>query len=179
MRRNLIVSVFGLALLLMLSAPQLRADGGGSDNFTFTEQIAPSENLSVVWNLPASPNPDTFVPGVGFADVNVPTTYFLNGVYQQTTADTFLFLSNAAGGGFIDGFTFGLAGTTQLYTGCESNPTFATGTYNGFDALNFNSNGGFIPATLTIAAPEPSALVLLLFGFLALFGTLTLKKLQA
>jgi hypothetical protein len=178
MRRSLLAGVFLLALLLMLSAPQLRADGGGTDTFTFTEQLSSTQTLTVDWSLPASPCPQLSLDGVGFATFAVPTSYFLNGAYQGTTDDAFLFLSNAAGGGFFDGLSFGLAGTGQIYTGSESNPTFVTGTYTGFDALNLGANGNLIPATLTVATPEPSTLLLLLFGFLAVFGTLTLKKVQ-
>jgi hypothetical protein len=180
MRRSIFVSAFALALLLLFSAPQLRADGGGSDTFTFTEQVSSSDTLSVVWQLPASPCPQSPVDGVGFGTYDVPTSFFLNGTYAGTTPDLFIFFSNAAGGGFFDGtLSFGLTGTSQVYSGWEDNPTFNVGTYTGFDPINFDSNGMPNSATLTVAAPEPSTLLLLLFGFLAVFGTLTLKKVQA
>jgi hypothetical protein len=178
MRRPLFVGICSIALLLMFSAPQLRADGGGIDTFTFTEQLDSSNTLSVVWQLPASPTPDASVDDIGFISTT-DASYFLNGCYQATASNAFLFLSNDTGGGFIDSFLFGLGGVSQLYSGSESNPTFIAGTYGGYDSINLSASGGLMPASLTIATPEPSSLLLLLCGFLALVGTLTLKKVQA
>jgi hypothetical protein len=179
-RRSLLIFGTIAAFALLLSAPQLRADGGYSDTFTFTEQLSPTNTLTVQWSLPASPNPcGNYVDGIGFAEVGVPTSYFLNGSYAGTTLDPFLFLSNAAGGGFMDGLLFGLGGTNQIYSGPESNPTFIPGVYSGFDSLNLTPNGNLISATLTVATPEPSSLILLFFGFLVILGTLAAKKVQA
>jgi hypothetical protein len=179
MRRTFFVSVCLFAFLLMFAAPQLRADGG-TDNFTFNEQLAPNENVTVTWSLPASPCPQSPVDGIGFGTFDTPTSVFVNGSYLGTAPDLFLFWSNAAGGGFFDGtLSFGLTGTSQLYSGWESNPTFVPGVYSGFDPFNFDPNGNPNCATLTIATPEPSSLLMLLFGILAVFGTLTLKKVQA
>jgi hypothetical protein len=175
MRRTIFVSAFVLALLLMFSAPQLRADGGGTDNFTFTEQLNPSETVTVTWSLPASPCPEAPVNGIGFATNTVPTSFFLNGTYEATLPDQFLFWSSALGGGFLDGtLSFGLTGVNQVYNGWETNPTFAPGVYTGYDPMN-NGNA----ATLCISTPEPSSLLMLFFGILLVFGTLTLKKVQA
>jgi hypothetical protein len=177
-RRSLLAFATVAALALLFSAAQLRADGT-SDSFTFTEQLSPSNTLTVEWSLPASPNTQgNYVDGIGFAELNVPTSYFLNGSYAGTTLDPFLFLSNAAGGGFMDGLFFGLGGTSQIYSGPESNPTFIPGTYSGFDPLNLMPNGGLIPATLTVATPEPSSLVMLFFGFLVVYATVAVKKVQ-
>jgi hypothetical protein len=180
MRRSLFVSTIFAVLILMFSAPQLRADNTATDTFNFTEQLSPCQTLSVVWQLPASPDTSyTYVDGIGFAQVNVPTSYFLNGSYAGTTHDAFLFLSNAAGGGFMDGLLFGLGGVNQVYIGPESNPTFVPGTYTGFDSLNFSPSGGLLSASLTISTPEPSSLLLLLTGFLALAAALALKRVPA
>jgi hypothetical protein len=180
MRRSIFVSAVALALLLIVSAPQVRADGGGIDNFTFTEQLNPSETVTVTWSLPASPWPLAPVDGVGFGTYSVPTSVYLNGTFEGSGPDQFIFWSNALGGGFIDGtFSFGLTGTNQVYNGWESNPTFAPGVYNGYDPFNYNSWGMPNSATLCVTTPEPSSLVMLLFGILLVFGTLTLKKVQA
>jgi hypothetical protein len=177
-RRSLLVLASLAALALLFSAPQLRADGT-NDTFTFTEQLSPTNTLTVEWSLPASPNTSgNSFPGIGFAQLGVPTSYFLNGSYVGTTLDPFLFLSNAAGGGFMDGLLFGLSGTSQIYSGTISDPTLTPGTYTGFDPLNSSPNGGQNPATLTVATPEPSSLVLLFFGFLVVLGTFALKKVQ-
>jgi hypothetical protein len=180
MRRSLFVSVFFLGVLLMFSAPQLRADGGGTDNFTFNEQLNPTEDLTVTWSLPASPCPQSPVPTVGFGTFDTPTSVFINGSYLGTAPDLFLFFSNGAGGGFFDGtLSFGLTGTNQIYSGSENDPTFVPGTYTGYDPFNYDANGNPNSATLCVATPEPSSLILLLFGILTVFGTLTLKKVQA
>lgn len=177
-RRSLLIFATIAALGLLLSAPQLRADGSG-DTFTFTEQLSPTNTLTVEWSLPAAPNVGgNYVDGLGFIELSVPTSYFLNGCYAGTSQDAFLFLSNAAGGGFMDGLLFGLGGTNQIYSGPESNPTFVPGTYSGFDSLNLGPNGGLIPASLTVATPEPSSLVMLFFGILVVLGTLVVKKVQ-
>ena len=175
MRRSIFVSAVALALFLIFSAPQVRADGGGTDNFTFTEQLNPSQTVTVTWSLPASPCPEAPVDTVGFGTYPVPTSFFLNGTYEGTLPDQFIFWSNALGGGFIDGtLSFGLTGTNQIYNGWEGSPTFAPGVYTGFDPLNYGN-----AATLCVSTPEPSSLVMLLFGILLVFGTLTLKKVQA
>lgn len=178
MRCWLPVSAAVAVLLLLLSAPQVRADGT-TDTFVFTEQVSSATTLTVEWQLPASPNVDgNYVSGVAFADLNVAASYYLNGSYEGTTLDSLLFFSLNSGGGFLDGLNFGLAGANQVYTGPENNPTFVAGTYSGYDALNLNANGGLIPATLTITTPEPSSLLMLFVGFLVVLGTMTVKKLQ-
>jgi hypothetical protein len=177
-RRSVLFFAAVAAIALLLSAPQLRADGS-SDTFIFSEQLNPTTTLTVEWSLPSSPNTHgNYFPGIGFAELGVPTSYYLNGSYEGTSQDPFLFLSNAAGGGFMDGLLFGLGGTNQIYCGPLSNPTFIPGTYSGFDSLNWSPTGGQIPATLTVATPEPSSLVMLFFGFLALLGTLAVKRVQ-
>jgi hypothetical protein len=177
-RRSLLIFATLAAFALLFSAPQLRADGT-SDNFTFTEQLSPTNTLTVEWSLPASPNTQgNYVDGIGFAQLFVPTSYYLNGSYAGSTLDSFLFLSDAAGGGFMDGLLFGLGGTSQIYSGPECNPTFIPGTYAGFDSRNLSADGGLIPATLTVATPEPSSLLMLFFGFLVVLGTVAVKKIQ-
>jgi PEP-CTERM motif len=180
MRCYLAVCALLVAVLLLFTAPQVRADGWGDDNFSFIEQLSAKQTLTVDWRLPAAPGTSaTYLEGIGFAEVGVNTSYFLNGFYEGTTRDAFLFLSDAAGGGFMDGLNFGLGGTNQVYMGPEDNPIFVPGTYAGYASLNLDANGNWIPASLTVRAPEPSSLLLLCMGFLAFLGTVAAKKLQA
>ncbi len=101
----------------------------------------------------------TYVARIGFAEVGVATSHFLNGCYALTTQDAFLFHSDAAGGGFMDGLDFGVGGTKQVYMGPEGR--------------------NLIPGSLTITTPEQCSLLLLCVGFLAFLGKMALKKLQA
>jgi hypothetical protein len=177
MRRLSLAGLCFLAVLFLLSTPQVRADG--TDTFTFSEQVSPGNNLAITWQLPSSPGDISIAdPGVGFVLPSVCVTTYLDGSFAGSSVDSLVFLNNDNGGGFLDD-TFGLAGVSQLYSGSESWPTFITGTYSGFDALNLDVNGNLIPASLTITAPEPSSLLSLLVGFLAVAVALALRKLQA
>ena len=136
------------------------------------------------WNLPASPTIPTseYDPGNAFEIASVP--FWLNGVAQGLGTFDFFNLSDM-GGGFalftgggviLDGAGF------QIYTGPagsqESAPTFLPGTYalndgtlsitagaNGTDLFTFTE--GAAPVS---GVPEPSSLLLIGTGALALIG---------
>jgi hypothetical protein len=172
MRRYLLVLSIGFVLIFLVSAPQVRADG--VDTFTFTEANfnGSSQLLTVTWQLPSSPTSLALSSdGLGFETNPVPITATLGGL-TETLPDTFVFLNSSLGGGFFEGngIFFTTPGGAQLYSGFETGPTFTPGTYNGFDS----GFGG--EATLAIATPEPSALLLLLSGLAAFLICLTLKK---
>jgi hypothetical protein len=183
MRHFLFACVVSLATLVLLCAPQVRADG--TDTFTFTEPLSSTDTISYVWQLPASPTPDpsNVQIGLGFALVGVPVSTFVDGSLQSTTPslDTFLFFANGFGTSLLGtdgmGTNFGSTGG-QLYYGVntENMPTFIPGTYSGVDT---NAPNGPVWATLTISTPEPSSLLMLFAGFLALAGALALRKVQA
>jgi hypothetical protein len=160
MRRFLIVSSFVLAVATLFSVSQARADA--IDNFTYQAGVN-----TFTWQLPSSPTMLSFVPGSNFAIPNV--QYSENGTLQNPA--TFSFFSSFPFG--FGGFQLpGLISATgpQLYTGPENAPTFITGTFALPDSFSATGNG-----ILTIAAPEPSSLMLLGTGMLALLG-FALKK---
>src|SRR6266513_2141985 len=90
--------------------------------------------------------------------------------------DSFLTLNLGGGlslGDLIQGIFPISASDFQVYGGTEDAPTFLTGT---FGLTDYASDGNGLPASLTITAvPEPSSLMLLATGMLALLG-LALKK---
>lgn len=181
MRHFLFSSVVSLTALALLSAPQVRANG--TDTFTFTEPLDSTDTISYVWQLPASPAPEpsNVSIGLGFGLVSVPVFTFVDGSLQSTTPsfDTFLFYARGLGTSLLgtDGVAsdFGMTGA-GLYSGPENTPTFNLGTYSGVD---MNAPNGPVLATLTISTPEPSSLLMLFAGFLALSGALALRKVQA
>lgn len=61
-----------------------------------------------------------------------------------------------------------------MFQGSLSAPESIPGPYSGFDFPCSPPN----QASLTICTPEPSALLLLFSGFLALVGALALKKVR-
>ena len=165
MRRYLIASCLMLAVFGLFSATQAQADT--IDNFTYQE----GDN-TFTWQLPSSPTilASDFLPGLAFGIPDV--AYSENDIPQNPASLTFLSLP--LGGGFflLDVVQGILASGSQLYSGPEDAPTFLTGTFSLTDI----SGGNGIPATLTITSvPEPSSLMLLGTGMLALLG-FALKK---
>lgn len=67
---------------------------------------------------------------------------------------------------------------TQLFSLSGDVPTFIPGTYNFVDVAygTNNSYGAYNLATVVIATPEPSAVLLLLTGFVIAAAGLTLRK---
>ncbi len=166
MQRYLITSCFVLAVLALFSATQAQADT--IDNFTYQE----GDN-TFTWQLPSSPTllPENFFPGSGFDITDV--TYSENDILQNPAVLTF---SSLPYGGFFlwDNYQGVLSFGSQLYSGTEDAPTFLEGTYSLPDIFSGSDPNG--TATLTIkSVPEPSSLMLLGMGMLALLG-LALKK---
>ncbi len=168
MRRYLITSCFVLAVFALFSATQAQADT--IDNFTYEE----GDN-TFTWQLPSSPTllPANFLPGLAFVITDV--SYSENDIPQNPAS--LIFSSDAGRGGFFlfDTFQGILSYGSQIYSGTEDTPTFLEGTFSLPDYFS-SSDGSGIPATLTIkSVPEPSSLMLLGMGMLALLG-LALKK---
>jgi hypothetical protein len=168
MRRYLITSCFVLAVFALFSATQAQADT--IDNFTYQDA-----GNTFTWQLAASPTilPDNSLPGLAFVITDV--SYSENDIPQNPAS--LIFSSLPQGGGFFlfDTFQGILSYGSQIYSGPEDAPTFLEGTFSLPDYFS-SSDGSGIPATLTIkSVPEPSSLMLLGTGMLALLG-LALKK---
>ena len=177
MRRFAFIPFLAVAALLLVAPTQLRADG--LDNFTFTD-VASDNSFSLVmtWQLPANPTPDVGVSGQGFEFFSVSVNQVLNGVDQGIVTDAMAFLNPNSGlpWQFLDLYA-SMSGSNIMYCGDESNPTFIPGTYSGFDYGYLDVNGNPSNATLSIVStPEPSSILMLLTGFLALAGALAAKK---
>jgi hypothetical protein len=168
MRHLLLVCGMFVATALLLSAPQVRADG--IDTFTLTESPDGVNTTTLTWQLPASGIPDVGLDGTGFYFLNVTTSEYFDGVLETTDpSDTVAYL---VGYGLFDSLG-GIFGSAPPYSGSESAPVFIPGTYTGTDPDTAAAS------TLTISTPEPSALLMLCIGFLALAGVIALKKIQA
>ena len=168
MRRYLITSCFVLAVFALFSATQAQADT--IDNFTYQDG-----GNTFAWQLPSTPTilPTNFLPGLAFVITDI--TYSENDIPQNPAS--LIFSSDAGGGGFFlfDTFQGILSFGSQVYSGTEDAPTFLEGTYSLPDYFS-STDGNGVPATLTITSvPEPSSLMLLGMGMLALLG-LALKK---
>ena len=169
MRRYLITSFLVLAVFTLILATPAKADS--IDNFTYQ-----AGGNTYTWQLPSSPSisPDSFLPGLVFGITDV--AYAENDIPQNPAVldfHSFTFGGGLSLGDLIQGTFPIIASDFQIYAGSEDAPTFLTGT---FGLTDYASDGNGLPATLTITAvPEPSSLMLLATGMLALLG-LALKK---
>ena len=169
MRRYLITSCLVLAVFTLILATQAKADS--IDDFTYQ-----AGGNTYTWQLPSSPalSPDSFLTGVVFGITDI--AYSENDIPQNPAALNFFSLNLGGGlslGDLIQGIFPISASDFQVYGGTEDAPTFLTGT---FGLTDYASDANGLPATLTITAvPEPSSLMLLATGMLALLG-LALKK---
>ncbi len=136
------------------------------------------------WTLPGSPTIGStdFQMNMGFTIMNVPLSE--NG----TSLGNYVFdFYNTGDGGGFDAFLMGSPMILnefgpQVYMGGENMPTFVPGTYGPFDGQGSLTTGmtgtlGITDAgngndlfTYTAATPEPSSLLLLGAGALALLG---------
>lgn len=173
MRKPCFFFVLSCVVLLLLVAPQSRADGVAS--FSFSESTGGTDYL-LNWQLPSpdkSVNPSS---GVDFLVSNVPVYIYADGVLLDPDPgaflDTLIFFNSNSGSSaeFADLLGFSLSGVGQLYNGPESAPEFVSGSFSGTDPLS-NST-----ACLVVAAPEPSSLLLLFIAFLILAGTMVVRK---
>jgi hypothetical protein len=161
MRRVAAIS-FLAAVVGLLGTSRAMADS--IDTFTYN-----FAGNTFAWDLPASPVPDGSLPGYSFEIDNV--SYSENGVPEPP--EIFTFFSLAEGGGFAVGENLILdAYGEQLYSPTESVPTFLTGTY---ELANGGPDGPL--GTLVISStPEPTSLLLLGTGMLALSGILKKRR---
>jgi len=178
MRKFVFATVLALAAILLLAPTQLRADG--LDTFIFTD-VASDNSFSLVmtWQLPSNPTPDLAISGTGFQFDSVSVSQIFDGVDQGIVTDLMAFTNpntSELPWQFLDSYA-SLSGSGIMYSGDESNPTFIPGTYKGVDYFNLDLSGSPSNATLRIvSAPEPSSILMLLTGFLALAGILAAKN---
>jgi hypothetical protein len=159
--RRTILNVLVLFAVAVSTAIVARAD---TDNFTLTGQ-----GNTVTFSLPSSPTPYA-VGSDDFVLDNV--SVIVNGVGQTDGLD---FYTPADGGGleFADG-DYNLYGL-PVFSGSLSDPTFTLGDY----ALDLGSSTSGIAYNLDITnatAPEPSSILLLATGVLALLGGFSIKR---
>jgi hypothetical protein len=172
----------GILTLAVLSVLSLSAVAKADTMDTFNYQ---SNGNTFVWQLPASPVPDSdgVFSGMAFALSGVSVSE--NGGPAQL--GEFLFFSSDCAGGFDLSFGPNLVANTawtMLYQGPESNPTFLSGKYEliDFAADIEGTKGTLVISDGNSAVPEPSALVLLIVGLLALsvgFGSKRLTSVPA
>jgi PEP-CTERM motif len=162
MPRRLLAICFLIAIFGLFSASRAKADD------VFTYQF---EGNTFTWQLPGSPSivsPDTFFAGSYFEIEDVPFSEN-GGADMQGTLD--FYEAPNHGGGFqlfpVDSFNPILnAFGSQLYTGGEGSPTFTLGTFQ----LNDDGAGGPAGTLVISSTPEPSSLLLVGGGMLALLG---------
>jgi hypothetical protein len=167
----MIRKLLGICTLAALSVLGSSAIAKADSMEPFTYQ---SNGNTFVWELPVSPTPDpgNVYPSEGFLLNNVMVSE--NGA--APVLGSFGFYNVLCSGGFdlIEGDNLLIAtGFTPIYSGPESNPTFKSGTYHLTD---YAANTAGISGTLVVGTPEPSALTLLIFGFLALLLAYHSKK---
>jgi hypothetical protein len=177
MRRYLASTILGVALLILFSTPQVRADS--IDNFNYTEDLS-GLTFSFTWQLPSSPTVDegSYQPGVGFSISNVLLFVAIDDILLPPQFESFTFFASGLGGGFGYSDSAGPPLTQnlspgQLYFDDANGPTFGIGTYGELDLSNGNVG------TLVISTPEPTGLLLLGIGLLTLVVRLSLKKVFA
>ncbi len=159
MPRRLLGICFLIAIFGLFSASRAKAD----DVFTYE-----FGSNTFTWDLAASPSivpPNSAVPGSYFEIVDVP--YSENDGPQMLGTFDFYEAPNHGGGFQLmtgSSLILNLFGP-QLYTGGEGSPTFELGTFD------LNNDGVGPTGSLTInSTPEPSSLLLLCIGALALLG---------
>ena len=126
------------------------------DSFTLTGN---SDGSVITFQLPATPA-STVVDAGGFELDNVLTSAGLRNI---------LFFDASSGGGLsLDGS--GLPYGPQLFNGTDANPTFLLNTFQLSNSSDLAT--GDYTLSVTSATPEPSSLLMLGTGALALSGIL-------
>ncbi len=150
-------SLLSLLAAVSFLAP-VAAHASTLDNFTLTSN---SDGSVITFQLPGTPTP-TIVEYEGFEFDNVETSAGLRNI---------LFFDTGNGGGLnLDGT--GLPYGPQLFTGTDSNPTFIFDTFQLSNSSDLTTNDYTLSITQVGATPEPSSLLMLGTGALALCGAM-------
>ena len=150
-------SLLSLFAAVFLIAP-LAAHASAVDIFTLTSN---SDGSVITFELAGSPTP-TIVEYEGFEFDNVTTSAGLRNI---------LFFDTGNGGGLnLDGT--GLPYGPQLFTGTDADPTFILNTFQLSDSSDLTTNDYTLSITQVGATPEPSSLLMLGTGALAVCGAM-------
>jgi hypothetical protein len=165
MNRNFQVLVL-LCAVLFIGAGVASAD---------TLQFVLAGPTTATFDLPSSPTIMTGNSDVGFGFTITPINLVVNGMAAPTDFLGFFNADPAAGGGVaifasssnMVAYAFG----PQIYSGPETNPTFAPGVFSLADALADTPVLGQYALTITdlttVSTPEPSVTILLAIGLVA------------
>jgi PEP-CTERM motif len=140
---------------------------GETLDVTWTYTTDGTTHTEATWEQDSAPTPHFFLSGDG---TSVPVSDFVSSAfpprsfvsyYNQSGPLSGVMFSTSFGGGIQ------LLGSKQIYTGSETAPMFAPGSFSGL--IRFDS-GGELPSTLTFsrAVPEPSTWAMMLIGFAGL-----------
>jgi hypothetical protein len=153
-------------VMLLLSVALFLTAGIASADSLITYQFTGA--VSASFELPVNPTVVTSNPGLDFEVM--PLSLMINGTKSN---DFLVFFSTAASGGF-GAFASGTVADVsvtgpQLYSGPEASPTMIPLPGSGVTLMDVNSGApvGTLSTPGTVATPEPSAMVLLGVGFLA------------
>ena len=136
----------------------LAAHASTLDTFTLTSN---SDGSVITFQLPNTPTP-TIVEYGGFEFDNVQTSAGLRNI---------LFFDADNGGGLsLNGS--GLPYGPQLFTGSDANPTFIANSFQLSDSSDLTTNDYTFSVAQVGATPEPSSLLMLGTGALAVCGAL-------
>jgi hypothetical protein len=158
-RRALEANLLRLCAAMVLTAPAFLAAASISAqaetlHVTWVEPAEPSLNES--WDQSSNPTPSFFALG---SETDVPVT----NSNPSGISVVFFFSRGQFGlGGFEDSLGLVNAAGDQVYSGPESSPVFAPGS---FSAADINENMGTLTFT---AVPEPSTWAMMLLGFAGL-----------
>jgi hypothetical protein len=153
--------VLGAALILAPVAAQASVPLG-----TLLVTVSdPGAEITMSWDQSSVPTPISGPNTQDFVSTDVPVWNFVASYGDQGPNPEVVYYPSDNNGGFqtSDNFAFGVYGAgevpEQYYSGLETGPIFAPGTYYGID---YNGN----PVTITFTAvPEASTWAMMLLGF--------------